>query len=101
MQVVDFGRFSDVVALAERLKDDPLDIVVANAAVAKYEYNQTTDGWEETYATRVGLTACSYYMFQHADKSFVNGSAFFPIASQSATRRRAAQLSLAPCDCQQ
>ena len=36
-------------AFAARLKDAPIDILVANAAVAQPEYKLTKDGWEETY----------------------------------------------------
>ena len=34
-------------AFAARLKDAPVDILVANAAVAQPEYKLTKDGWEE------------------------------------------------------
>ena len=47
VQVVDFTSFSDVIAFVKRLEGDPLDIVVANAAVIQLERRLTQDGWEE------------------------------------------------------
>ncbi|GJE92166.1 short chain dehydrogenase [Phanerochaete sordida] len=47
LQLVDFADFASVQAFAARLKDAPIDILVANAAVAQPEYKLTKDGWEE------------------------------------------------------
>ncbi|GJE92168.1 short chain dehydrogenase [Phanerochaete sordida] len=48
LQLVDFADFACVQAFVARLKDAPVDILIANAAVALPEYKLTKDGWEET-----------------------------------------------------
>ena len=49
VQLLDLSSFESVVSFAKRLKEDPIDILVANAAVALTEYVATNDGWEQTY----------------------------------------------------
>lgn len=49
LQLLDLGSFESVVAFAKRLEGEPIDILVANAAVAVGQYSLTKDGWEETY----------------------------------------------------
>ncbi|KAF6763182.1 short-chain dehydrogenase [Ephemerocybe angulata] len=48
--IVDLGKFSSVVAFTDRFEKsgERLDILVANAAMASYEYKTTSDGWEES-----------------------------------------------------
>ncbi|GJE88262.1 NAD(P)-dependent dehydrogenase [Phanerochaete sordida] len=48
LQLVDFADFSSVEAFAARLGDDPVDYLVANAAVAQGTFLETKDGWEQT-----------------------------------------------------
>ncbi|EKM53475.1 uncharacterized protein PHACADRAFT_175903 [Phanerochaete carnosa HHB-10118-sp] len=48
LQLVDFSEFSSVIAFAARLRDDPVDILVANAAVAMLAYELTKDIWEQS-----------------------------------------------------
>ncbi|KAI0775352.1 hypothetical protein BC629DRAFT_702330 [Irpex lacteus] len=48
LQLLDLGSFESVVAFAKRLEGEPIDILVANAAVAVGQYSLTKDGWEET-----------------------------------------------------
>ncbi|KAI0092207.1 hypothetical protein BDY19DRAFT_990939 [Irpex rosettiformis] len=48
VQLLDLSGFESVVSFAKRLVDEPIDILVANAAVALGEYVATTDGWEQT-----------------------------------------------------
>lgn len=47
-QVADLGDFESIQNFAKRLEGDPLDIIVANAAIAQSEFKKTKDGWEET-----------------------------------------------------
>lgn len=49
LELVDLDNFASVVALAKRLHGQPIDILVANAAVARTEYIATKDGWEQMY----------------------------------------------------
>lgn len=46
--IFDQGDFKSVIKYAESFKDEPLDILVANAGVALEAYTQTEDGWEMT-----------------------------------------------------
>ena len=46
VQLLDLSSFDSVKSFAERLADDPIDILVSNAGVALREYVQTEDGWE-------------------------------------------------------
>ena len=47
IRVIDLADFSSVVAFTEQLRDVPIDILVANAAVATPIYGTTKDGWEQ------------------------------------------------------
>ncbi|EKM54523.1 uncharacterized protein PHACADRAFT_185441 [Phanerochaete carnosa HHB-10118-sp] len=47
LQPVDLADFASVKAFAAQLKDDPIDILVANAGVVQPEYLTTKDGWEQ------------------------------------------------------
>lgn len=48
--LLDLARFASVIEFSERFERDggKIDILVANAAVALYEYKTTPEGWEET-----------------------------------------------------
>ncbi|GJE92167.1 short chain dehydrogenase [Phanerochaete sordida] len=48
LQLIDLADFASVQAFAARLKDDPVDVLVANAGVAEAEFALTKDGWERT-----------------------------------------------------
>ena len=48
MAVFDQGNLDSVIKYAERFKDEPLDILVANAGLALRAYTETEDGWETT-----------------------------------------------------
>lgn len=70
LQLVDFALFASVTAFAERLKDDPVDILVANAAVAQGDYRQTRDGWEETVQVNHLSTALlTFLLLPNLDKA--------------------------------
>ena len=60
VQLLDLSSFDSVTAFAKRLEGDPIDIVVANAAVAMPEYTPTKDGWESTYVVHK-LSSCLLY----------------------------------------
>ncbi|EKM54524.1 uncharacterized protein PHACADRAFT_258435 [Phanerochaete carnosa HHB-10118-sp] len=47
LQLVDLADFASVKAFTTHLKDDAVDILVANAAIAQPEYLTTKDGWEQ------------------------------------------------------
>lgn len=49
--MLDLASFSSVNNFAARLRDVPVDILVANAALASSTYEVTKDGWEQQYAT--------------------------------------------------
>ena len=51
LQLIDLAEFASVNAFAARLKNDPVDILVANAAVIYPQYEATKDGWEEMYVS--------------------------------------------------
>ncbi|EKM54525.1 uncharacterized protein PHACADRAFT_185443 [Phanerochaete carnosa HHB-10118-sp] len=57
LQLVDFASFASVNAFAARLKDDPVDILVANAAIAEAEFSLTKDGWERALQVNYLSTA--------------------------------------------
>ena len=44
--MLDLGKFASVCEFVEQLKDDPIDILVMNAAVAQRYYETSEDGWE-------------------------------------------------------
>ncbi|KAF7790365.1 hypothetical protein EIP86_001320 [Pleurotus ostreatoroseus] len=46
--VFDQGDFGSVIKYTETVKDEPLDILVANAALAPSHHELTKDGWEST-----------------------------------------------------
>ncbi|KAJ3553195.1 hypothetical protein NM688_g3744 [Phlebia brevispora] len=46
LAVFDHGDFNSVIKYAEGFKDEPLDILVANAGVGLDKYEETKDGWE-------------------------------------------------------
>ena len=46
--VFDQADFESVIKYAESVKDEPLDILVANAALAPAQHELTKDGWEST-----------------------------------------------------
>ena len=46
LQLLDLAKFSSVKEFASRLADDPVDILVMNAAVAQKEYETSEDNWE-------------------------------------------------------
>lgn len=48
LAVIDQADFSSIVRFAENFKNEPLDILVANAGLATPEYETTKDGWETT-----------------------------------------------------
>ncbi|KAJ3525459.1 hypothetical protein NM688_g8399 [Phlebia brevispora] len=48
LAVFDHGSFKSVSTYAESFKDEPLDILVANAGMAVREYEETEDGWESS-----------------------------------------------------
>ncbi|KAI0697251.1 short-chain dehydrogenase [Cytidiella melzeri] len=48
VELLDLSSFESVTALAKRLNGEPIDILVANAAVALPEYVPTKDGWEQS-----------------------------------------------------
>ncbi|KAI0093039.1 short-chain dehydrogenase [Irpex rosettiformis] len=47
VQLLDLSSFDSVKSFAKRLEGEPIDIYVANAAVALMEYVSTQDGWEQ------------------------------------------------------
>ena len=47
VQLLDLSSFDSVTAFARRLEGQPIDIYVANAAVASMDYVETKDGWEQ------------------------------------------------------
>ncbi|EKM54522.1 uncharacterized protein PHACADRAFT_258430 [Phanerochaete carnosa HHB-10118-sp] len=47
LQLVDFADFASVTAFAARLKDAPVDILVANAGVGLSNFSLTKDGFEQ------------------------------------------------------
>lgn len=48
LRLIDLASFSSVRSFVAELRDDPVDIMVANAGVATREYGSTDDGWEQT-----------------------------------------------------
>lgn len=44
---MDLGDFSSIISFAEELKDTPIDILIANAALAHGDHERTKDGWEQ------------------------------------------------------
>ena len=48
LAIFDQGDFGSIIKYAESVKDEPLDILVANAGLAVGKYEQTGDGWETT-----------------------------------------------------
>lgn len=48
IRIIDLADFSSVISFAEELKDTPIDILVANAGLAHWDYIKTKDDWEET-----------------------------------------------------
>ena len=44
--LLDLGDLSSVVQYAEKYKNEPLDILIANAGIAMFKYETTKDGWE-------------------------------------------------------
>ena len=46
--LLDLGDFSSVIRCADKLKNQPLDILVENAGVSLQTYKTTKDGWEQT-----------------------------------------------------
>ncbi|KAF7796378.1 hypothetical protein EIP86_007555 [Pleurotus ostreatoroseus] len=48
LAVFDQEDFGSIIKYAESVKDEPLDILVANAGLAVRQYKQTGDGWETT-----------------------------------------------------
>lgn len=48
--LLDLSRFASVVEFAEKFEQDggKIDILVANAAISTSDYNQTSDGWDES-----------------------------------------------------
>ncbi|KAJ3525458.1 hypothetical protein NM688_g8400 [Phlebia brevispora] len=46
LAILDSGDFNSIVKFAENFKDEPLDILIANAGIAIGEYEETKDGWE-------------------------------------------------------
>ena len=48
LRLLDLAKFSSVVDFADKLEkeEDRLDIVIANAAMAREHYSTTEDGWE-------------------------------------------------------
>ena len=49
LELLDLANFASVKAFASRLKDSPIDILVANAGIAQLEYQATADGLDQTY----------------------------------------------------
>lgn len=47
LQLVDLVDFASVKDFAARLEGDPVDVLVANAAIIQPEYLTTNDGWEQ------------------------------------------------------
>ncbi|KAI0344677.1 NAD(P)-binding protein [Trametopsis cervina] len=47
VEILDLSSFASVVTFTRRLKGEPIDILVLNAAVVTYLYQPTGDGWEE------------------------------------------------------
>ena len=48
LELLDLASFASVGAFAARLRDVPIDILVANAAIATGQFSLTEDGWEQT-----------------------------------------------------
>ena len=48
LAIVDLASFASVAQFAEKFKSEPLDILIANAAIAVPKYETTSDGWEST-----------------------------------------------------
>ncbi|KAJ3556540.1 hypothetical protein NM688_g1968 [Phlebia brevispora] len=48
LAVFDHGNFNSVRTYVESFKDEPLDILVANAGMAIRKYEETEDGWESS-----------------------------------------------------
>ncbi|KAJ3556541.1 hypothetical protein NM688_g1969 [Phlebia brevispora] len=46
LAIFDNGDFNSIIKFAQGFKDEPLDILVANAGVTYKAYEQTKDGWE-------------------------------------------------------
>lgn len=44
---IDLADFSSVVTFADGLKDTPIDILVANAGLAHWDYVRSKSGWED------------------------------------------------------
>jgi hypothetical protein len=57
LRLLDLAKFSSVIDFADHLEkeEDRLDIVVANAAIARDYYEVTEDGWESEFVHRVFL----------------------------------------------
>ena len=51
LHLLDLAKFASVVDFAEKFKNEPLDILIANAGVAMGAYETTPDGWETTLVT--------------------------------------------------
>jgi hypothetical protein len=50
LMLVDLASFASTIAFAKKFgNDDRLDILVMNAGVALFAYEQTTDGYETTF----------------------------------------------------
>ncbi len=46
--LIDLANFESVRAFAKNYENDPLDILLMNAALAVPTYETTGDGWEQT-----------------------------------------------------
>ncbi|GJE92164.1 short chain dehydrogenase [Phanerochaete sordida] len=57
LQLVDLADFASVTAFAARLKDVPIDIFVANAAICETKVALTKDGWEQVLQVNYLSTA--------------------------------------------
>lgn len=53
LALVDLSNFQSVVGFARSLENEPIDILVLNAAVETDVYEATTDGWESRFVVSV------------------------------------------------
>lgn len=51
LEIIDLAEFRSVIEFAQRLRNAPVDYLIANAGVAPQEYKLTADTWEQSYVT--------------------------------------------------